>query len=204
MHGFNLVLGSVLAYSWSKNLVVRAQQVVTYFRASHAPLAALRKAAEELQITQGLQSSNTTRFTSNYACTSSVQGHAPAFTLVKQRGSVVITNQDVAATLEDAAFWADLAKLNKVLKPISRVVMVVQGDSTTMADICRCVLHGLVSAVAHEQRLIVWTGAGLLVRTVKISGHVQHQHLTGLLSTVPSVHAVAVAQVLAVPGKGAG
>jgi hypothetical protein len=137
MHGFNLVLGSVLAYSWSKNLVVRAQQVVTYFRASHAPLAALRKAAEELHITQGLQSSNTTRFTSNYACTSSVQGHAPAFTLVKQRGSVVITNQDVAATLEDAAFWADLAKLNKVLKPISRVVMVVQGDSTTLADICR-------------------------------------------------------------------
>lgn len=138
MHGFSLVLKSVLSYPWAKDLVVRAQQVVTYFRASHAPLAALRAAAQEAGITKGLQSSNTTRFTSSYACTSSVAANAPAFHRVLSNSSVVITNTDVSDTLQDAAFWADLGKLNKVLAPLSKVIMQVQGDATTLADVVRC------------------------------------------------------------------
>lgn len=137
MHGFSLVLKSVLTYPWAKDLLLRAQQVVTYFRASHAPLAALRAAAQELKITQGLQSSNTTRMTSSYACTSSVQQNAPAFVRMKSDSDVVISNSDVDDILEDAAFWANLAKLNKVLAPICRVIMVVQGDTTTLADVSR-------------------------------------------------------------------
>jgi hypothetical protein len=90
MHGFSLVLKSVLAHPWAKDLLMRAQQVVTYFRASHAPLAALRAAAEELGITQGLQSSNTTRMTSGYGCTSSVQRNAPAFTRMQSSTDVEI------------------------------------------------------------------------------------------------------------------
>ena len=144
MHGFSLVLKSVLAYPWAKDLLVRAQQVVTYFRASHAPLAALRAAAKQLEITKSLQSSNTTRMTSSYGCTSSVQEHQPAFTLMRSSSSdVQITNLDVVDTLDDAAFWASLSNLNKVLAPISRVIMVVQGDATTLADVSRCVCAAL-------------------------------------------------------------
>jgi hypothetical protein len=133
------VLKSFLTHPWAKGLLIRAQQVVTYFRASHAPLAALRAAAEALGITHGLQSSNTTRMTSGYSCTSSVQRNAPAFTRMQSSSDVEITNSDVEQTLGDAAFWADLAKLNKMLAPICRVIMVVQGDSTTLADVSRCV-----------------------------------------------------------------
>lgn len=144
MHGFGLVLKSVLAYPWAKDLVMRAQQLVTYFRASHAPLAALRAAAKELGITKGLQSSNTTRMTSSYSCTSSVQAHHPAFTRMSSSGDVQITNRDVTDTLEDAAFWASLSTLNKVLSPICRAIMVVQGDQTTLADVSRCASAALV------------------------------------------------------------
>lgn len=144
MHGFSLVLKSVLAYPWAKDLLLRSQQVVTYFRASHAPLAALRAAAKELGITRGLQSSNTTRMTSSYGCTSSVQEHQPAFTRMRSSSSDVhITNIDVVDTLGDAAFWANLSNLNKVLAPISRVIMVVQGDATTLADVSRCACAAL-------------------------------------------------------------
>jgi hypothetical protein len=133
-----LVLKSVLAFPWAKDLVVRAQQVVTYFRASHAPLAALRAAAKDLGITKGLQSSNKTRMTSSYGCTSSVEAHAPAFARMRSSSSVQITNSDVADTLTDAAFWANLSNLNKVLRHIAKVIMVVQGDATTLADVSRC------------------------------------------------------------------
>jgi hypothetical protein len=137
MHGFSLVLKSVLVYPWAKDLLLRAQQVVTYFRASHAPLAALRAAAQELKITKGLQSSNTTRMTSSYACTSSVQQNMPAFVRMQSNSSAVISNSDVVDILNDPAFWAKLGKLNKVLAPICKVIMQVQGDATTLADVGR-------------------------------------------------------------------
>ena len=62
MHGFNLVLGSILAYPWAQELLVQAQRVVTYFRASHRPLELVRQAAAQFQISKGLHSANTTRF----------------------------------------------------------------------------------------------------------------------------------------------
>jgi hypothetical protein len=144
MHGFSLVLKSVLAHPWAKDLLLRSQQVVTYFRASHAPLAALRAAAKELGITTCLQSSNTTRMTSSYGCTSSVQAHQPAFTRMSSSSSdVQIANTDVGDTLGDAAFWDDLSSLNKVLAPISRVIKVLQGDAATLADVSRCACAAL-------------------------------------------------------------
>ena len=60
MHGFNLVLGSVLSFPWAQRLVVSAQRVVTYFKASHMPLALLRDAAERNNINTGLRSANKT------------------------------------------------------------------------------------------------------------------------------------------------
>lgn len=142
MHGFNLVLKSVLSDLWAEVLAFRSQQVVTYFRSSHKPLADLHEVAAGLEIKEGLRSSGTTRFTSTYSCTSSVMRHKLTFDLLLQRNSTnIITSQDVLNTLEDATFWVELAKLNKLLTPISKVVMVVQGDRATMAGVCRCWLY---------------------------------------------------------------
>lgn len=72
MHGFNLVLGSILAFPWAQQLVVSAQRVVTYFRASHQPLALLRNAADRFGIKKALHNANKTRFTSKDECIKSV------------------------------------------------------------------------------------------------------------------------------------
>lgn len=83
MHGFSLLVGSLLGYSWARDVVADAQRVVTYFRASHAPGDALRHQAKEKGIKQGLQRANGTRFTSVHSCLDSVHK------LEKPLGSVV-------------------------------------------------------------------------------------------------------------------
>lgn len=146
MHGFNLVLGSILAHPWAQQLLVQAQRVVTYFRASHLPLQLLRTAATNFNISRGLHSSNTTRFTSKHECTSSVATLQPAFQFVLNNEADAIKNKDVVDILGDPCFWADLPKLNKLQEPLTKVITLVQSNRTTLADVCRCVTCLLVKA----------------------------------------------------------
>jgi hypothetical protein len=147
MHGFNLVLGSIMAFPWAKDLVVRSQQVVTYFRASHQAMAVLRAAAAKVNVRRELHSSNTTRMTSSNECTSSVQANSPAFTVVLQSDdAAAIKSAAVLAILKSREFWESLEQLNKLLEPLSVVIMAVQGHNTTLADVCRCGRGLLLSA----------------------------------------------------------
>ena len=138
MHAFNLVLGSLLAFPWAQELLLSAQRVVTYFRASHQPLALLRSAAERLDIKRGLHSANKTRFTSKHECVESVLRHQPAFGLVLNQHPAAISNPEVVTIIGNLGFWADLAKLNKLMLPLTKVIMAVQSNKSTLADVCRC------------------------------------------------------------------
>lgn len=137
MHGFNLVLGSIMAFGWAERLVVGAQRLVTHFRASHRALALLRQAAAQFNIKQGLHSANKTRFTSKYLCTRSVEAHTAAFSFILTNHPDAITNPDVMTILEDVSFWRELPKLNKLLAPLDKVITAVQSNKTTLADVCR-------------------------------------------------------------------
>lgn len=138
MHGFNLVLGSILAFPWAQRLLVSAQRLVTFFRASHMPLALLRQAAQRFGITRGLHSSNKTRFTSKHECISSVVANHPAFQYVLTHHRVNISNEDVIDIIKDTSFWGGLSMLNKLLTPLTEVIVGVQSNHSTLADICRC------------------------------------------------------------------
>jgi hypothetical protein len=138
MHGFNLVLGSIMAFPWAKDLVVRSQQVVTYFKASHQALAVLRAAAAKVPVQRELHSSNTTRMTSSHECTSSVQANHPAFViLMRSEDAAAVKSAPVKAILSDRAYWDSLELLNKLLEPLTKVIIAVQGHRTTLADVCR-------------------------------------------------------------------
>jgi hypothetical protein len=165
MHGFNLLLGSVLAFPWAQDLLLRAQRVVTYFRADHQPYALLKEAGQPLGIQQALLSANKTRFTSKHMCISSVLKNYPAFHKVMLQNADVIQNDDVEAILTDTSFWSDLRKLDKLLLPLSRVLGASQDNTATLADICRWAPHkrlvggaqaGLVGwwAVLHGRRVL--------------------------------------------------
>ena len=48
MHAFNSTMLSVMGHPFAKKLVSQAQALVTFFRASHQPLALLTKLAKSM------------------------------------------------------------------------------------------------------------------------------------------------------------
>ena len=73
MHAFSLIVGSVLGHPYSKDIIAKASDIVSYIRSSHLPLQRLRTAAHEAHIQQELQRANTTRFTSVFNCLNSLK-----------------------------------------------------------------------------------------------------------------------------------
>lgn len=144
MHAFALVLGSIMAYGGAKQVVTDSQRIVSYFRASHRPLATLKRLAATRGINTTLATSNKTRLTSVHLSTSSVEKLRPAFEdymALAQDDSTLMPPADVAERLEDLDWWAMLKKLNLLLEPFSKVIMAIQSERSTLADVARYWLY---------------------------------------------------------------
>jgi hypothetical protein len=142
MHGFALVMGSVMGHPFAASIVKDAQAIVTYFRASHRPLALLYEAASELSIIGALETSNKTRFTSVHRCLASVAKLEPAFKRMLNKHPRLLEGCTVVpGILNSRLFWTKLEALCKLLEPFSRVIGGVQGDATTLADVTRYWLY---------------------------------------------------------------
>lgn len=146
MHAFALVMGSILAHPWARQVVVDAQRVVTLFRASHMPLGVLKEEAKRLGITTTLQTSNQTRLTSSFLCLESVLKMERAFKsymllVPGNRALMPATQSAVRNVLEDNSFWAKLKVVTALLEPFTKVVMAVQRNTTSLADITRYWLY---------------------------------------------------------------
>lgn len=50
MHSFSLVVGSILGHHWAKDIIKRAQQLVTYFNASTRANSLLMESAKNMGI----------------------------------------------------------------------------------------------------------------------------------------------------------
>ena len=135
MHAFALVLAAMVGHEWARSVISPAQRLVTHIRASHAPLAQLRKAANEMGVHGGLQTSNKTRFTSVLACLQSVErNEGPLRSLLHHD---LINNAEVKATIQSAEFWRRLNFLCRLLEPVAQVVMAIQSRSATLSDVTR-------------------------------------------------------------------
>eukprot|EP00877_Chromochloris_zofingiensis_P008252 jgi/Chrzof1/3680/Cz13g04240.t1 len=141
MHAFSLVMGSLLGHPWACKVVTDAQKVVTYFRASHRPLALLKQAATSMGINSTLETSNTTRFTSVYNCLESVRRHEQPFHHVVQQHGQDISQDAVKLILSDRYFWLKVEALCKLLKPYAEVIYGIQGNRSSMATITLCWLY---------------------------------------------------------------
>lgn len=146
MHAFALVLVSIMAHTWAKSLVSMAQRVVTYFRASHKPLATLQRIAASRKIRTTLVSSNKTRLTSMHLCIQSLIQLQPAFSEYLEQAKTDATlmpaaQQELKDALSDFAWWANLQRLEKVMKPFSEVIMAIQSYQATLADVSRYWLY---------------------------------------------------------------
>ena len=151
MHGFALVMRSVVGHPYAKDAIVTAQRLVTFFRASHKPLAELKAAARRLGITGGgLVSSNTTRFMSLLDCIESVLRNAAAFKhiaaddtiaqllIIKRPGQ---PNIDLVPIIQNPGMWQKLELVCHVLAPFRPIIMAMQHREARLADVVRAFVY---------------------------------------------------------------
>ncbi|DBA92852.1 TPA: hypothetical protein ACH3X1_016754 [Trebouxia sp. C0004] len=160
MHGFGLVIGSILGHKWARAVVKQAQRLVTFFRASHKAIKFLRLAAIARKITKLLRTANATRFTSVANMLDSVLGLEQALLAVasehpdifrarstksksKQKGAQNAESNGVLVlqTIQSRTFWAKLEPLCQLLDPLTRVTQAVQAADATLASVFRYFLY---------------------------------------------------------------
>jgi hypothetical protein len=147
MHGFALILKSVLAHPEAAKLVADAQRIVTFFEASHQPQAFLLKCAKEVNITTKLQSSCQTRITSVHYSFESLLTLESAFKKLleykdKKDPSFPPTLLEakkrwLLERLASRTFWSQLECLCKLLQPLTQVIIAVQSATATLCDLTR-------------------------------------------------------------------
>ncbi len=136
MHAFSTTMASVVGHSYATKLVTRAHRLVTFFRASHQPLAFLKQLASSLGIKRMLITSNKTRFTSVHASLESVVRLQSALQEVNRQRPSILSDL-VISIIEDEMFFVRLKQLCKLLEPFSLVIAAVQAARTTLADLMR-------------------------------------------------------------------
>eukprot|EP01040_Poterioochromonas_malhamensis_P000052 gene52-56_t len=137
MHAFGVTMGSVMGHPSIKAVITLCQKIVTFVRASHLTLANLTKRAKESKppINTGLKSSNTTRLTSTFLCISSVLEHKRV--LISMLHAQEIPSPVVSKIIMDGAFWTRLSDIYHLLKPFSDVIMSIQSNESSLADVAR-------------------------------------------------------------------
>ena len=136
MHCFSTCMGSVMGHKFAATLVTRAQSLVSFFRASHKPLALLQEYAAAKGIKRMLVTSNKTRFTSVHAMLESVLRLQDVLLQLAQEHSQLLSAA-VLGVLADDMFFIQLKQLCQLLVPFTLVIHAVQSDEATLADVMR-------------------------------------------------------------------
>ena len=129
-------MGSLLGHPWVKKLLKRAQELVTFINASHRPHALLKQLAAALGIKRLLVTSNKTHFTFVHASIESIVRLQPALEqIVREHPGMM--SEKIEGYIRDDMFFINLKQVCKLLEPFTLVIMAVQSDDCTLADIQR-------------------------------------------------------------------
>ena len=133
-------MGSILGHPWVKRLLKRGQKLITFINASHRPHALLKQTAAALGIKRLLVTSNKTRFTSVHASIESIVRLQPAREkIVRQNPGMM--SAEVEGIITDDMMFLHMKQICKLLEPSTLVIMAVQSDECTLADIQRYWMH---------------------------------------------------------------
>jgi hypothetical protein len=142
MHGFALILTTALGHPWAKQHVSSAQKIVTFMNASHRPLATVRKFAKQYDVRTGLKTSNTTRINSVHIMLGSVLANEVPLKETIKLNVLDLSKEsqrEVKRLVESDEFWYEVKILCSMLEPLSQVIMVVQSENYTLAEVTRSV-----------------------------------------------------------------
>lgn len=137
MHCFSTCMGSVMGHPFAEGLVRRAQSIVTFYRASHKPLALLKDHAASIGIKRMLVTSNKTRFTSVHATLESVLRLKDTLIWMVKQHRQLLSATVLTALAEHELFFLALSQLSQLLTPFTLVIHAVQSDDATLADVMR-------------------------------------------------------------------
>jgi hypothetical protein len=126
MHAFRVTMESIMDHPQIKSVVALCQKIVAHIRASHYALAKLQQLGNESRppISSGLQASITARLTSVFLCIESVLNYKK---ILQKMTSLEQINSDIVR----------LNGMYTLLKPFSDVIMSIQGNKSTLADVAR-------------------------------------------------------------------
>ncbi|KAI5891653.1 uncharacterized protein SCHCODRAFT_02668963 [Schizophyllum commune H4-8] len=156
LHGVDKIIGEICTYPLMKDLIAKANKVVTFFNGLHYWGRQLKDVAIAEKVTQKLKINCESRWYAIVLLAMSVQSHrGPLTTLCLHPDAQVSTNgystvsTAVVTTVFDLLFWAHLNQLITVVKPIVDVLGNCKSRQANLAD---CTLE-LIRCVRDLSRL---------------------------------------------------
>ena len=141
MHGLALVLKEIMAHDYIKKTVPRATRLVTFFRASSLTLGKILSIARASGVNTTFLRSGTTRITSVHNSIQSVRKLEAAVKEALRLDPQMYANAkgggEIKDIINDTFFSVDLQEVDMLLEPLTKVIMAVQAQDTTIADVTR-------------------------------------------------------------------
>ena len=137
-------MASIMGHPYASGMITQAQKLVTFFRASHQPLALLKMLAHSMGIKRMLITSNKTRFTSVHASLESVVRLQSVLQEIARQHPAILS-KCAMKTISNDIFFVRLKHLCKLLEPFSLVIAAVQFSVTCVGAVTFCIIVALHS-----------------------------------------------------------
>jgi hypothetical protein len=128
----SLVVGSLLGRTWAKDIVKKAQRLVTYVNANTRANSLLMQSAKNMGISRQVRTINATQITSVHIMLQSVVKMDQPLHAVLNLHPDDIEQGEVKFIIEDRRIWAGAEVPSKLLVPFSHVVMAIQAKTATV------------------------------------------------------------------------
>ncbi|DBA91141.1 TPA: hypothetical protein ACH3X1_016099 [Trebouxia sp. C0004] len=126
-----------MGHPYAGSIVSKAQSLVTFFRASHKPLALLKEYAKARGINCMLVTSNKTRFTSVHAMFESVLRLKDVMLHLLDTQRHLLSAGVLAILADSELLFIGIKQICQLLVPFTLVIQAIQPDDASLADVMR-------------------------------------------------------------------
>ncbi|CAB5198560.1 unnamed protein product [Rhizophagus irregularis] len=138
-HAINLIASDLVKLEPIKKFINECGKINRYFSTSHASNALLRQGFTTMKIKGGgLQTWVKTRWGSLFMTTDALLRARPVFDWILREHANSITNNEVAALMEDESFFSICRSVRSIWKPIKECINLLEANEATLSD---CFIH---------------------------------------------------------------
>ncbi|CAG8755942.1 ribonuclease H-like domain-containing protein [Rhizophagus irregularis DAOM 181602=DAOM 197198] len=138
-HAINLIASDLVKLEPIKKFINECGKINRYFSTSHASNALLRQGFTTMKIKGGgLQTWVKTRWGSLFMTMDALLRARPVFDWILREHANSITNNEVAALMEDESFFSICRSVRSIWKPIKECINLLEANEATLSD---CFIH---------------------------------------------------------------